>query len=1186
MAFLGFEHLQFTDLFTRAGLAELQAWFERDLKQADAPLHESYVSYLGGRAVTTPEESALLLKIAPFVERFVTARFQLGGEVHGLADKTRQEDRRFRFKREIVTRRVRMKRKAADFESGGTGELSMLDRALVSYNNNSEATSRDEVAMADLALDVWDVQLPLSQTKAEDALAPDLQNAIGSLRNRLWNARADLKQVGVDIEGEERAWPALLLDLIERGVGWRLWSKAYAAKEWVSQFAPRDVDFDHLVHPPHHLRERPGFALTDRRGTRLEVLDQVHYCIYCHPREKDSCSKGFVQKDGTYKKNPLGVSLEGCPLEEKISETHVLRKDGHSIGALAMVMVDNAMCPGTGHRICNDCMKGCIYQKQSPVNIPLVETHTLTDVLNMPYGVEVYGLLTRWNPLNRRRVFAEDYNGKNVLVVGLGPAGYTLAHHLLNEGFGVVAVDGAKLEPLPPTWIGQPIKDYRMIESELNERPILGFGGVSEYGITVRWDKNFLTLMYLTLQRRQTFKALGGVRFGGSLTIDDAWQLGFDHIAIAAGAGKPTMVEMKNNVIRGVRQASDFLMALQLSGAFKKSALSNLQVRLPGIVIGGGLTAIDTATEMLAYYLVQIERVLERHERLVARLGEQKVYAQYDQEEREIYDEFLRHGRELRSEREAAKREGREAHTIPLLKKWGGVSLAYRKTMKDSPAYRLNHEEIEKALEEGISFLENLTPKESIVDAHGAIEAMVFDKGAEVVKLPVRTLCVAAGTSPNTMYEKEYTGTFALDERKSFFKNFRAVTDAAGKVALEATTDGAGFFTSYIKDNKTVTYYGDNHPKYAGSVVKAMASAKDGYAHVAKLFAPAIAALDRKDQPKRDQQWAAFSASISEQLSATVVRVDRLTSTIVEVIVKAPLAAKKFQPGQFYRLQNYESIADEIEDTSLVMEGLALTGAWVDKEQGLLSMIVLEMGASSRMCARLKPHEPVVVMGPTGTPTEIPHNENVVLVGGGLGNAVLFSIAAALKANGCKVCYIAGYRKGEDLFKQEEIERSTDQVVWCSDTGVEIKPRRPQDRYHRGNIVQGLVALAKSEIGEPIFPFITAKRYIVIGSDRMMAAVARARHEILAKHCSKDHVAIGSINSPMQCMMKEICAQCLQRHVDPATGKERFVFSCYNQDQELDHVDWHHLNTRLRQNSVQEKQTNLWLDHLLAVEQR
>src|SRR4028118_1384897 len=108
-------------------------------------------------------------------------------------------------------------------------------------------------------------------------------------------------------------------------------------------------------------------------------------------------------------------------------------------------------------------------------------------------------------------------------------------------------------------------------------------------------------------------------------------------------------------------------------------------------------------------------------------------------------------------------------------------------------------------------------------------------------------------------------------------------------------------------------------------------------------------------------------------------------------------------------------------------------------------MIVLEMGTSSRMISLLKEGEEVVVMGPTGTPTEIPENETVLLAGGGLGNAVLFSIARALRANNNKVVYFAGYKDGADLFKREEIENATDQIVWATDFGVEIEPHRPSD---------------------------------------------------------------------------------------------------------------------------------------------
>jgi hypothetical protein len=230
----------------------------------------------------------------------------------------------------------------------------------------------------------------------------------------------------------------------------------------------------------------------------------------------------------------------------------------------------------------------------------------------------------------------------------------------------------------------------------------------------------------------------------------------------------------------------------------------------------------------------------------------------------------------------------------------------------------------------------------------------------------------------------------------------------------------------------------------------------------------------------------------------------------------------------------------------------------------------------------LKKGEPVVVMGPTGTPTEIPNNQNVLLLGGGLGNAVLFSIAKAMRDAGNRVIYFAGYKKGEDLFKREEIEAATDQVVWSTDTGATIAPGRPQDSHFRGNIVQAMLAYNSGELGRQIVPLSTVDRIIAIGSDRMMAAVKASRHGVLEPHLKKDHIGIGSINSPMQCMMKEVCAQCLQKHIDPVTGKEEIIFSCFNQDQELDRVDFPNLAARLRQNTVQEKLASMWLDHLLA----
>jgi len=186
-----------------------------------------------------------------------------------------------------------------------------------------------------------------------------------------------------------------------------------------------------------------------------------------------------------------------------------------------------------------------------------------------------------------------------------------------------------------------------------------------------------------------------------------------------------------------------------------------------------------------------------------------------------------------------------------------------------------------------------------------------------------------------------------------------------------------------------------------------------------------------------------------------------------------------------------------------------------------------------------------------------------------------------MRESGNRVIYFAGYKKGEDLFKREAIEAATDQVIWSTETGSGIEPGRAQDAHFRGNIVQAMLAYQRGDLGDRVVPLDTVDRIIAIGSDRMMAAVTAARHGVLAPHLKKDHVGIASINSPMQCMMKEVCAQCLQRHIDPVTGQQAIIFSCFNQDQEMDRVDFVNLAERLRQNTVQEKLSNLWLDRLL-----
>ena len=1099
----------FRDLYDRDGLVRVDREF---LSFIDSSLKERLLE-ARARPPAAKAESDLIIALAPHLEDFLARLFGIEAEAQALAARHHELAPLHAVKRLFVQRRALHKVKPEDATPIGFDFSSELDFA-----------------------------------------------------RRVTEWLADEKQFEMELEGAARyaAWASTTSEGKARH------------RDGVLFKAPLKLDFMRLVpvrtdtsggfpkHSVGHLRRREGFALTDPGTDLTGALDQANYCIWCHEQGKDSCSKGLKEKApaGGYRKSQFGVPLAGCPLEEKISEFQMVKARGLPVAALAVICIDNPMVAATGHRICNDCMKACIYQRQSPVDIPQVETRTLKDVLALPWGFELYSLLTRWNPLNLRRPCPLPDSGRKVLVVGLGPAGFTLAHHLMNDGHTVVGIDGLKLEPLPLPF--EPVRDVQSLHEDLDSRVMAGFGGVAEYGITVRWDKNFLKLIRVLLERRDAFAMFGGVRFGGTLTLDDAMAAGFDHVALCVGAGKPTVLDIPNGLARGVRAASDFLMALQLTGAAKEDSLANMQLRLPVVVIGGGLTAIDTATEALAYYVIQVRKFLDRYEALAKDIGEAAVRANWDDQEREIAEEYLAHARALRATE-------KEKH-IQLLQHWGGVTIAYRRRLVDSPSYTLNHEEVEKALEEGIWFAEGLAPVAVEVDNFGAVQGIRLKGAAAEHWLPAHTVFVAAGTQPNTVLAREDPTHFPLDG-----KYFAACDEDGQLVRPQYSTSKPAtpnVLLSKQHDGRFVSYFGDVHPSFFGNVVKAMGSAKQGYPVVSRVLnsRPAASAVSRKE----------FFAGLADQLLASVHKVERLTPTIVEVVIRAPLAAQKFRPGQFYRLQNFEMLAPVAGATRMQMEGLAMTGASVDPAQGLISVIALEMGGSSDLCAMLRPGEPVILMGPTGTPTEIAGGETVALCGGGLGNAVLFSIGAAFRAAGSKVLYFAGYKKVADRYKVADIEAAADTVVWCCDEEPGFTPGRAQDRSFVGNIVQAMDAYAEGRLGAPSIRLDDADRLIAIGSDRMMAGVAKARHDLLKPHLKPAHFAIGSINSPMQCMMKEICAQCLQPQRDPVTGETSYVFSCFNQDQPLDSVDFKSLNERLRQNSLAEKLSAGWLRHCMT----
>jgi NADPH-dependent glutamate synthase beta subunit-like oxidoreductase len=689
MPFLSF-NFTFDDLHDPSALEKLDGIFLSYLEEQSKDLAER-LKHARLTPLTKLGESALLLDLAPYVEDFISVLFRIEQETQSLQDLTYHLSPLYRCKRLFVQRQA------------------------------AKVYAKEEALSFDGA------RLKQELSALMDAPYSDLRFARAVL-----NALEDQKkhQRFLHIAMQYAAW-ALHQDTP---------STLFRLPRKTNPEALFPVDREtNLLSSPHNI-QRKGFDCTTPSVSSHDALDQAHYCILCHNQGKDSCAKG------------LSENLKGCPLGQKISEMNTLRTQGHILGALAMIMVDNPMVAATGHRICNDCEKACIFQKQDPVDIPSIESETLDSILHLPWGMEIYSLLSRWNPLNLRRPYPLQPSGYSVLIAGMGPAGFTLAHYLLNEGHRVHGIDGFKIELLEPQLLNEPIQNWSDFKKPLSQRTIGGFGGVMEYGITARWDKNYLDLVRLLLERRSQFTLQDRTKIGRDLSLSEAFEQGFDHVALCLGAGRSNTLSIPHEGIKGVIPAARFLIDLQLKGR------KDLEIESPILVIGGGLTAVDTATEALAYVKLRCHPGLDP--------GPLEIPGQ-----------------------------ARDDTT----------TIVYRKSLQESPAYRLNHKELQSAMAEGVTFLENATPLKIQSDDQGHIKALLVQTPSGIESLPCRTLLVATGTLPPQFLNEE-----ELEE--------------AGGVLL-----------SY-KGEQKVSFFGDLNPAYEGNVVRAMASAKDGYPQICEVL--------------------------------------------------------------------------------------------------------------------------------------------------------------------------------------------------------------------------------------------------------------------------------------------------------------------------------------------------------------
>ena len=483
--------LAFEDLYRRDGLLKLDGAFLEQLGERSPGLHARLESARAAPASLAPKaESELLVDVAPYLEDFLGQLFAIEAELLALQGRHSSLAPLHAVKRKFIQRRL-VGRTAA------------------------QALEIDPLAVA-TELEAFTFE-PLTELSYATHVAKWLDSE-GDHEPQLKLAADYAAWAALTPEGKAKHRDGVLFKLPQKLDLLHLVPHGSGVVDGTIQFLPSD----------DHGRHRDGFHLTDPGTDLAGALDQAGYCIKCHNQGKDSCSTGLREKSGAFKQSAFGVPLAGCPLEEKISEMNQVKGQGNPIGALAIVAVDNPMCAATGHRICNDCMKSCIYQKQDPVDIPQVETRTLKDVLELPWGFEIYSLLTRWNPLN----FARPYPRRGDRAEGPdrrpGPRGVhpgpSPDERRPYGGGGRRPEDRA---PARAALSGvdafgvrhrfDPVRDITDVYERLDRRVMAGFGGVAEYGITVRWNKNFLKVIRLLLERRAEFTMFGGVRFGGTL---------------------------------------------------------------------------------------------------------------------------------------------------------------------------------------------------------------------------------------------------------------------------------------------------------------------------------------------------------------------------------------------------------------------------------------------------------------------------------------------------------------------------------------------------------------------------------------------------------------------------------------------------------------------------------------------
>lgn len=150
-----------------------------------------------------------------------------------------------------------------------------------------------------------------------------------------------------------------------------------------------------------------------------------------------------------------------------------------------------------------------------------------------------------------------------------------------------------------------------------------------------------------------------------------------------------------------------------------------------------------------------------------------------------------------------------------------------------------------------------------------------------------------------------------------------------------------------------------------------------------------------------------------------------LNQTVCKLIISAPLIAKKAKAGQFV-------IVRALEDS----ERIPLTIADYNTEKGTITIIFQMVGLSTIELGRLEQGQHICdFVGPLGKPSETSGLKKVAVVGGGVGCAIAYPLAKSLKAKGCEVHSIVGFRNKELVILEKEFTDVSDRLIVMTDDG-------------------------------------------------------------------------------------------------------------------------------------------------------